>query len=135
MNEKMFISLARNNIKKNKGVFFPFALSASSMIALYYVISSVSASVVESDGFYGYETVRGVLYLGSWICCIFAAGVIFYTNGFLLKQRSKELGLYSILGMEKRHIAKALFWEMVFLGSGCIEIGRASCRERVFSTV
>lgn len=123
MNEKMFISLARNNIKKNKGVFFPFALSASSMIALYYVISSVSASVVESDGFYGYETVRGVLYLGSWICCIFAAGVIFYTNGFLLKQRSKELGLYSILGMEKRHIAKALFWEMVFLGSGCIAAG------------
>ena len=51
MNEKMFISLARNNIKKNKGVFFPFALSASSMIALYYVISSVSASVVEATGF------------------------------------------------------------------------------------
>ena len=123
MNEKMYISLGRNNIKKNKGVFFPFALAASSMIALYYVISSIYASVLGSEKFYGYETVCFVLFLGTWICCIFAAGVIFYANGFLLKQRSKELGLYSILGMEKRHIAKVLFWEMAFLGSGCIAAG------------
>ena len=67
---------------------------------------------------FGISAVTGV-----GICGIFAAGVIFYTNSFLMKQRSKELGLYSILGMEKRHIANVLFWELALLGFGCTAAG------------
>jgi putative ABC transport system permease protein len=56
------------------------------------------------------------LEFGTYVCGIFAALVIFYTNSFLLKQRSRELGLYSILGLEKGHIAKVLFWENCIIG-------------------
>lgn len=121
--ERIYFSLAKNNIKKNWNAFFPFLLSAAAMIALFYMIFAVTVCVRESEGFYGDNTLYVILNFGVYICGIFAAGVIFYTNSFLMKQRAKELGLYSILGMEKRHIAKTLFWEMVILGSAGILAG------------
>ncbi len=45
--------------------------------------------------------------------------------GFLIKRRKKEMGLYSILGMEKKHIARVLmhelsltWWMSMLLGLG-----------------
>ena len=120
MNRKLYLSLAKNNIRKNKSTFYPFAISAVTMIALFYMIYAIYVQVTESDGFYGMGSIEWVLQMGVRICGIFAAGVIFYTNSFLMKQRSKELGLYGILGMEKKHIAKVLFWEIAILGIICM---------------
>lgn len=121
--ERVYFTLARNNIKKNGNAFVPFLISSASMIALFYMIFAIAVCVRRSEGFYGDGTLYIVLNFGVYICGIFAVGVIFYTNRFLLKQRAKELGLYSILGMEKRHIAKALFWEMAIIGSASILAG------------
>ncbi|NBI86772.1 ABC transporter permease [Lachnospiraceae bacterium] len=126
MSKKMYVSLAFTNIKKNKNIFFPFGISAVTMIALFYMIYAIQDQTSKSEGFYGIVSVNQVLSLGVGICGIFAAGVIFYTNSFLMKQRSKELGLYSILGMEKRHIANVLFWELALLGFGCTAAGLGS---------
>lgn len=116
MTKKLYFSLAKNNIKKNKSTFYPFLISILMMVAMFYIISSVSYEVSHAKGFYGMDAMEMVLEFGSYVCGIFAALVIFYTNSFLLKQRSRELGLYSMLGLEKRHIAKVLFWENCIIG-------------------
>lgn len=54
---------------------------------------------------------------------LFSAGFIFYTNSFLLKRRKKELGLYSVLGMEKKHISTVLSLESIYSGIVSIGIG------------
>lgn len=124
MNKTLYITLAKNNIKRNRNIFFPFALSSATMIALFYMISAISEQVLQTESkFYGITTMKTVLSFGVIVCGIFASGVIFYTNRFLIKQRSKELGLYSILGMEKRHIAKVLFFETGMIGICCIIAG------------
>lgn len=115
MNSSMYLKLAFTNIKKNKNTFFPFGLSCGTMIAMFYMLLSISNQAAEST-FYGGRTMSSILNLGIWVCGIFSAIVIFYTNGFLLKRRNKELGLYSVLGMEKRHIGKILFWEIILTG-------------------
>jgi len=115
MNKHIYFKLAINNIKKNKTTFFPFGLSCTTMIALFYMLFSISDQ--SSDAiFYGGATMSTILRLGLWVCGIFSVLVIFYTNGFLLKRRKKELGLYSVLGMEKKHIGRILFWEIIFIG-------------------
>jgi putative ABC transport system permease protein len=111
----MYLKLAFTNIKKNKNTFFPFGLSCGTMIAMFYMLLSISNQAAEST-FYGGRTMSSILNLGIWVCGIFSAIVIFYTNGFLLKRRNKELGLYSVLGMEKRHIGKILIWEIILTG-------------------
>ena len=116
MTKKLYVSLAKNNIKKNKSTFFPFLISILMMVAMFYIISSISYEASHAKGFYGMEAMGMVLEFGTYVCGIFAALVIFYTNSFLLKQRSRELGLYSMLGLEKGHIAKVLFWENCIIG-------------------
>ena len=53
--------------------------------------------------------------LGVGVVSIFAVIFLFYINSFLMKRRKKEIGLYNVLGMEKRHIAKMLFFENVYV--------------------
>lgn len=125
MNNKLYVKLAVNNLKKNKNAFVPFGLSCSMMIAMFYMLVSITGQVT-NEMFYGARTMKTVLEIGVWICGIFSVAVIFYTNNFLMKRRTRELGLYSILGMEKKHIRKVLFWESFFVGGFSIFVGLAA---------
>ncbi|MDE6761619.1 MAG: ABC transporter permease [Lachnospiraceae bacterium] len=122
MNRGLYQKLALNNIRKNRNTFYPFTLSCIVMIAMFYMIHSISNLVNESQ-FIGAAAMKSVLEFGTFICGLFSWLVIFYTNSFLMKKRSKELGLYSVLGMEKKHIAKVIFWEIGIVGIGSILIG------------
>lgn len=122
MNRGLYLKLAAQNIRTNKNTFFPFSFSCVVMTAMYYLIASLRAQVVCAD-FLASGTMESVLTFGMVICGVFSFFVIVYTNGFLVKRRSKEFGLYSILGMDKRHIGKVVFWEMALIGAASILLG------------
>lgn len=63
----------------------------------------------------GSANLKTIMALGVGIITIFAYIFIFYTNSFISKRRKKEIGVYNILGMEKRHIARVLGLETVFV--------------------
>ena len=71
----------------------------------------------------GSETLRQLLLFGAAVVGIFACIFLFYTNSFLIKRRKRELGLYNVLGMEKRHIARILVWETLFAALFSLGIG------------
>jgi putative ABC transport system permease protein len=54
---------------------------------------------------------------------LFSIVFLFYTNSFLIKRRKKEIGLYNVLGMEKKHIAKVLSIETIIVASVSLIIG------------
>lgn len=56
-----------------------------------------------------------MMFFGLIIVGIFAVIFLLYTNSFLMKRRHKELALYNILGMEKRHIAGILCYESLYI--------------------
>lgn len=62
----------------------------------------------------GSGTTGMVMQLGAIVVGIFALIFLFYTNSFLIKRRKKELGLYGILGMEKRHIFRMMAYETLY---------------------
>lgn len=117
MNERLYSKLAKNNIKKNKNTYFPYMLSCIVMIGLFYILHAVTQQA-STGKFYGDAHMLTILNLGLYIAGGFSVVFIFYTNSFLIKRRKKELGLYSILGMEKKHIGKVLFLEVIYAG-GC----------------
>ncbi len=112
----MFYSkLAIQNIKKNGKFYFPYILTCVGTIAMFYIMCAMSFN----DGLKkmpGYTSLSFILILGCIVVGLFAVIFLFYTNSFLMKRRTKELGLYNILGMEKRHIAKVLFYETIYIG-------------------
>lgn len=121
MKRGLYFKLAFTNIRKNKNAFFPFLLSAIAMAAMFYMLLSISQ---QSDGlYYGAEYMSQILGLGVWIAGIISVIIIFYTNSFLMKQRNQEIGLYNVLGMEKKHIAKVLTWEITIVAVSGIVVG------------
>lgn len=125
MNRGMYRKLALNNIRKNKNTFVPFSLSCIAMIAMFYMLHSIQLQA-DDNLFFGAGTMRTILGFGTIICGVFSLFVVFYTNSFLMKRRSKEFGLYSILGMEKKHISRVVFWEIAVVGAASIIIGLLS---------
>jgi putative ABC transport system permease protein len=61
-----------------------------------------------------YQYLSMFLFIGLFVVGLFAVIFLLYTNSFLMKRRGRELGLYNILGMDKRNLAAMLFWETVY---------------------
>lgn len=119
---KVYQKLAWTNLKNNKRLQMPYVLIGMVIVAMFYTMVSLvyNPTILEVRGG---ENVAFVLLLGSYVIGIFAAIFIFYTNSFLMKRRKKELGVYNILGMEKRHIAKVLFVENMILSGTSLVAG------------
>lgn len=125
MNKHIYSKLAMNNIKKNKSTYFPYLLSSTVMISLFYILHAVSNQVATGK-FYGDATMVTILNFGVYIAGGFSVVFIFYTNSFLIKRRKKELGLYSVLGMEKKHVGKVLLFEVIYSGGFSLLAGMLS---------
>ncbi len=68
-------------------------------------------------------SLKSMLEMGKWLVGIFSFFFLFYTNSFLVRRRKKEFGLYNILGLEKRHIAKVMLWETLYTALAGIGLG------------
>ena len=106
--------LAADNLKKNRQTYLPYLISCSVTGAMLYTICSLSKNEGLKNMSRGAESTTMVLQFGTFIAMFFAAIFLFYTNSFLMKHRRKEFGLYQLLGMEKRHLARVLFAETVY---------------------
>lgn len=82
---------------------------------MFYILNSITGNI-EVGQFRGAEYVQVLLNFGIVIVGIMSVIIIFYINSFLMKQRNREFGLYSILGLEKKHIRYILFWEIFLVG-------------------
>lgn len=81
---------------------------------MFYIMRTIQGSTGIAS-MRGAGTLSIVLTMGLVIVGICACIFLFYTNSFVMKRRKKELGVYNILGMEKRHIAKVMAWESIIL--------------------
>ncbi len=117
--------LAIEGIRKNRRMYLPYLFTSIAMTAMYYIIVFLQDGGLVSALPLGSETVREMMRFGGNIMAFFSCIFLFYTNSFLIRRRKKEFGLYNILGMGKKNIARILFWETLFilllsLGSGLL---------------
>ncbi|MEG0615417.1 MAG: FtsX-like permease family protein, partial [Oscillospiraceae bacterium] len=124
MNKGFFLRLAKTNIKKNAKTYIPFMLTSMFTIMMFYNMCALSLNM-GLDKMRGASSLKTILFLGTIVIAIFSIIFLFYTNSFLVKRRKKEFGLFNILGMEKRHIAKVLVLESVITSSISIVLGLA----------
>ena len=119
---KIYSRLAFTNIKNNKTLYMPYIISGMVMIAMFYVMMFLN----NSKGLGkvpGAEILGDIMGLGCGIIAIFSYIFLFYTNSFIIKRRKKEVGIYNILGMEKRHIARVLIIETLTVALAAIVSG------------
>lgn len=110
-----YAKMAFQNIRKNRRFYLPFMLAVIFTVAMFYNMYAIARDDALAD-MPGADMISIIMLFGVIIVGIFSVIFLCYTNSFLMKRRQKELALYNILGMEKRHIAKMLVWESVFSG-------------------
>ena len=115
MNNKLYPRLAAENIKKNGRTYIPYLITCILTVAMFYMIGSLATNPGLLKMKVGGTVMPMILSLGTVIVGIFAVVFLFYTNSFLMKRRKKEFGLYNILGMGKRHIAKVVALETLYV--------------------
>ena len=109
---KLTSKLALSNLKQNRKLYYPFAIAVilTTMI-LYSFIALASTPHLEDS--YGGGAARTVLGFGSFVVQLVVIILVAYANGYVMKNRSKELGIYSVLGMEKKHLLVMTLWELL----------------------
>ncbi|MGM9662754.1 MAG: FtsX-like permease family protein [Oscillospiraceae bacterium] len=120
-----FPRLALVNLVRNGRYYGPYLLSCGALAAMYYILRFLTWNEV-------ILTVRGSAYLqtmmfiGCVVVGLFSAALLLYANSFVMKRRQRELGLYNILGLEKRHVAVLCVWETLFCAAAAIPGGLAA---------
>ncbi|MCJ1995499.1 ABC transporter permease [Lactococcus piscium] len=107
-----YIKLAARNFKKSLSNFAPFLLATTVMFAMTFIIANIAFSP-GLDKLTGAEYARFMMIAGLVIVVFFSIIIVSYSYRFLLKQRTREFGLYNILGLNKRQISTISFWELV----------------------
>ncbi|MGQ7370578.1 FtsX-like permease family protein [Streptococcus suis] len=112
--------LGLTNLKKNRRLYFPYALMTILSTAIAYIFASL-AFHPDLGQVKGANGVIQVLGFGMIVVMLAVAIMVFYANSFVMKQRSKEFGVYSILGLEKKHLLLMTFLEnLVFAASSIL---------------
>lgn len=106
--------LAVTGIRKNGATYLPYIGVCIFAVFTYFVFDLILHNdIVKTIPRASYATM--LMYIGFILLGIIMVPFLYYTNSFLIKRRKKELGLYSILGMEKKHIAMLLFLETILI--------------------
>jgi len=122
MRKKLYARIAMGNLKKNYRFFIPRVLAEAGLIACFYIVMTLHMDprITQAKGgnYIPFFMELAILIIG-----LLSMILMFYINSFLMKQRTRELGLYNILGMEKKHVGKVLFFETFFCSSFSILLG------------
>ena len=114
--------LALSNLIKNRKLYYPYALATILTITITYIFTSLTLNP-HLDNLTGADSIKAVLGMGLVIVTLSSGIIVLYANSFVMKNRSKELGLYSMLGLEKRHLFSMILKETVIMGFVTLLLG------------
>lgn len=122
MHKGFYLRFAASNIKRNKMVYIPYLLASSIIIMIFYLFLVIGNNP-GMNNLPSSVTLTIILNIGVVIGAIFAVIFVLYANSFLIKRRKKEFGLYSILGLARRHIARIMMYESIIASVIALVVG------------
>ena len=111
---RIYPAMAFTNIRKNRRMYVPYILSSAATILMYYIVCSMGYNR-DLKELWGGDIIQSYMNMGRVIIALFALIFLLYVNSFLMKRRRSEFGLYNILGMEKKHICRVVFFETLYV--------------------
>ncbi|HEM4291177.1 TPA: FtsX-like permease family protein [Streptococcus suis] len=106
-----YLKLAGQNIRKSMGVFAPFVLASLVLFTLICSMFLLMLSPVMKTMGSGAISIG----LGVIVLTIFSVIMEIYSFNFLMQQRTREFGLYNMLGMNKKKVALIASLELMMI--------------------
>ena len=105
MSHRISWKLAWRNFKAHRRLNLPYVFAIALMLALEFVmVSLIENHYVQTR----HQVLPTIMKLGCLIGGILSVIFILYAENFSQKQRKAEMGLYTILGLENKHIHRML---------------------------
>lgn len=122
MAKSFYLRMAATNLKRDKKMYVPYAISYIIFAAIYFLV----ITLMTTDGLKNIPasgTLQAMFALGMVVMSIMTVIFLVYINSFLIRRRKKEFGLYGILGLEKRHVGRIIFHENLILSTLSLVLG------------
>lgn len=111
---KILPGMAVKGVIANGTVYYPYLAAGIFAVFTYFVFASILQNdLIKTLPRSAYAWL--LLEIGKGLLGIILLFFLIYANSFLIKHRKKEIGLYSLLGLEKKHIGIMLFLETLLL--------------------
>ncbi|WP_243156061.1 FtsX-like permease family protein [Clostridium sp. C2-6-12] len=102
--------LGLNNVKHNFNNYVSYFIST--LISVFILM--IFYSIYYTDQIQTFSSAKvkvGVIFeAASFIVIIFSAIFIWYSNSFFIKNKKKEVAIYSLVGIKKKEIGKLMFF-------------------------
>ena len=117
------LSTALKNLKSNFSFYALYLLSISFVITIFFAFTSFSMNKVMLEKISGDGRVETMCNTISIFLMAFVIFYMSYSNRFFLRRRTKELGIYALLGYRKSTILSLLTAENLLSCFGAFVIG------------
>lgn len=116
----MFFRLAIKNVQRSIKDYMVYFLTLMLAVCIFYMFNSLDAQMVmldlASEGNTASNTIVALVKFLSVVMAIVLVFLVIYANGFIMKRRKREFGLYMTLGISNRKIAGMLATETIVIG-------------------
>ena len=117
------LSMALKNLKNNFSFYALYLLSVSFVITIFFAFTSFSMNTVMLEKISNDGRVETMCNTISVFLMAFVVFYMSYSNRFFLRRRTKELGIYTLLGYRKSTILSLLTTENLLICSGAFIAG------------
>lgn len=104
--------LAKKNIQGNFSNYLVYFVSMVFSIIIYFTFVSLQYNEKIQRSILLSNTMNFLFMASSLLLLLFVAVFILYSNSFFTRNRKREVGLYSLLGLKKKTIGKMLFMKI-----------------------
>ncbi|MGE7933557.1 FtsX-like permease family protein [Viridibacillus arvi] len=118
-------NIVKKNIKYNFYQYFLYLASMTLSITIYFTFLSLQYNDQIILALTDTDKLQSAFEASFILLLLFVAIFIWYSNNFFVKRRKKDIGLYSLLGVEKKQIGRMLFYENFIMGILALFIGLA----------
>lgn len=122
MAKGLSFKFATNYLFRSKKLYLPYFVASTFTVALFFIMNTIIFSDSIKQVPAG-ENLQAVFYIGLYTVAAFVIIFMFYLNSYLIKKRKHEFGLYGVLGLEKRHVARIILAESLILNGSSLVLG------------
>ena len=119
----MLGKLAFRNVRRSARDYLVYFLTMTFVTALMFAFNSLIFTRDIEEMFQAVGLMMALVGLATFFIVLIVAWLINYMVRFMLEKRSREFGIYLLIGMKKKEIARLYQRENVLLGIGAFFIG------------
>ncbi|WP_455054792.1 FtsX-like permease family protein [Merdimonas faecis] len=119
----MTAKLAFRNVKRSARDYLVYFLTMTFVAALMFAFNTVIFSESVGRMFEVAGLMAAMIGMATFFIVLIVAWLINYMVRFILEKRSREFGIYLLIGMKKKQISRLYLREMLLLGTVAFGLG------------